>query len=172
MVPAEIALVPAGVRPAALDLVVRVGSCLVVPVRVGPETPALAIQAGPVTSDRVVRATIGGHRGIRRTTIGEGGSMVPRGERACRRGAGARLLVLPGTGYCRSRGVLRHRRSTTSATRSSRCGIRASINGDSGFSGFGFRSPFDKQASCLVHHERDDVVRAVPLSPKVNRHGR
>jgi hypothetical protein len=133
-------VVPVLGTPAALAPVVLmgpVGSCLMVPVLGGP--------VGPMGSDRVGPSTIGDPLGIRRTTIGAGGSMAPRGGMACRRGVLERRPVPRGTGSCRHRGDLRHRRSTTSATHSNRSGIPATTNGASGSSGYGFRCPSDEQ---------------------------
>jgi hypothetical protein len=127
-------VVPVLGAPAAPARVVLVGSCLVVPVPGGPVLVAPVVPVGPMGSDRVGPAT-----------IGAGGSMAPRGETVCRRGAGARRPVPRGTGSCRRRGVLHHRQSTTSATHSNRFGTTATTNGASGSSGFGFRCPSDEQ---------------------------
>lgn len=154
-----------GSRPVVLVRVGLVGSCPVglvglealgLVVRVGLEAMARVVRA-PASSDPVVPAT-----------IGAGGSMAPRGETACLRGAGARLLVLRGTGCCRHRGVLRHRQSTTSATCSSQCGIPATTNGASGSSGFGFRCPSD-ESSHMAASETFRGVAALSLwSPVLN----
>ena len=90
--------------------------------------------------------TIGGHRGIPRTTTGADDSTAPRGVTDCRRGAGAHRRRRYGTGRCLRRGARRHRRSTTSATTSNRCGIPATTSGVSGSSGSGFRYRSDKQS--------------------------
>ena len=89
--------------------------------------------------------TIGGHHGIRRTTTGVDGSTAPRGVMDCRRGAGARRRRPRGADRCHPLGDRRLRRSTTSASTSSRCGIPATTNGASGSSGSGFRSRSDRQ---------------------------
>ena len=106
----------------------------------GPGGPA----AHPVTSTARA-ATIGGRRGIPRTTTGAGDSTAPRGVTGCRRGAGARRRRRYGMGRCLRRGGRRLRRSTTSASTSNRCGTPATTSGVSISSGSGFHYRSDRQ---------------------------
>jgi hypothetical protein len=100
----------------------------VVPTSAGPTTMT---SADPIT-------TIGDHRGTQGITTGAVGSTAPLGVTGQRPGAGVHRRRHRGMDHCRKHGAPRRRRSTTGASTSNQCGIRATTNGVSTSSGSGF----------------------------------
>src|SRR5689334_17134402 len=117
----------------------------------------LLTSADPVA---VPTATIGGRRGISRTTTGADDSAMPLGVTDCRPGAGAHRRRRSGMARYLRRGARHRRRSTTSASTSNRFGIPATTSGASTSSGSGFHFRSDGQPGETAASETGAAVNA------------